>query len=166
MMILGAFHVLRFILYRDTRKEIACLLPGGKDVFQFIGNVKYYLGLSKSKVDFDRYSYIEKAEYWAVVWGTVIMGLTGLVLWFPVFFTSIAPAWIIKASETLHYYEAILATLAILVYHMFFAIFHPEDYPINLTFLTGKMKKEEVEDRFKGWHDEIAKEDHSESKTN
>jgi len=154
---LGGFHFLRFILFRDTRKEIVAILPGIKDVHLFLANMKYYLGLSKQKAQFERYAYTEKAEYWALVWGTIVMAVTGLVLWFPVLATKYLPAWIIKVSETLHFYEAILATLAILLYHMFYAIFHPEDYPLNLTFLTGKMKKKEVEHRYPGWYKEIEK---------
>jgi len=157
LLALGVFHVIRFIVYKDTRREIGSLIPGIQDLHQFSANMKYHLGMSKDKAQFARYAYTEKAEYWAVAWGTIIMGITGLVLWFPVVATKYLPAWIVKVSETLHFYEAILATLAILLYHMFYAIFHPEDYPLNLTFLTGKLKKEEVKHRYPEWYKEIEK---------
>jgi cytochrome b subunit of formate dehydrogenase len=110
-----------------------------QDIPEVIQTVKYYMGLSKGKPEYKEFDYTEKAEYWAVVWGTVVMGLTGLILWFPTLITSFAPSWVIRASELIHFYEAILATLAIVVFHLFFVIGHPEQYPMNLSWLTGKM---------------------------
>ena len=114
--------------------------------------MKYHLGFTKEKPQFERFGYVEKAEYWALVWGTAVMVFTGFVLWFPTWATGIFPPWIVKVSEVLHYYEAWLATLAIVFYHMFFAIFHPEDYPINLTGFTGKIPEEEAKERFPAWY--------------
>ncbi|MBN2357124.1 cytochrome c3 family protein [candidate division KSB1 bacterium] len=159
MLTTGAYHIIYLLFFKSAKGEIMSLLPNINDLRQFFQNMKYYLGISKQKPDFARYGYVEKAEYWALVWGTVIMALTGFVLWFPTSFTTIFPAWIIKVSETIHYYEAWLATLAILLYHMFFAIFHPADYPINLTSLTGKMTLEEAEERFPAWVRSVKKKD-------
>jgi len=153
VLISAALYQWIFLLFaRSWKGELVSLLPNIGDVSGFIQHMKYHLGLSKEKPDFDRYSYIEKAEFWALVWGNIIMALTGLVLWFPTYATFFFPSWIIKASETIHFYEAWLATLAILFYHMFFAIFHPEDYPMNLTGITGKMPEEEVKERFPKWY--------------
>ena len=142
------------LLVRKWKGELQSLLPSFIDVREFIQHMLYHLGLRKERPDFARYSYIEKAEFWALVWGNMIMLLTGLVLWFPTFATRLFPSWgwLVKASETVHYYEAWLAALAILLYHMFFAIFHPEDYPINLTGLTGKITEEEAKERFPRWY--------------
>ena len=68
------------------------------------------------------------------------MSLTGLILWFPIFFQgNYAPGWTIKVSEIIHYYEAILATLAIIIWHFFFVIFSPDEYPLNFAMTDGKM---------------------------
>jgi hypothetical protein len=67
------------------------------------------------------------------------MALTGFVLWFPETAVRIFPVWIVHVAETIHYYEAWLATLAIIVWHGFFVIFHPEVYPMSWTWLTGEM---------------------------
>ncbi|WP_041356011.1 hypothetical protein [Melioribacter roseus] len=67
------------------------------------------------------------------------MGATGFILWFPTVVGDWAPVWLIKVSELIHFYEAILATLAILVWHWFFVIFHPHEYPMSLTWIDGKM---------------------------
>jgi formate dehydrogenase gamma subunit len=155
MLTAGIYHLVYIAFARSAKGEFKALLPGINDVRQFFANMKFHLGLSKERANFGRYGYVEKAEYWALIWGTAIMALTGFVLWFPTAATYLLPAWIVKVSETIHYYEAWLATLAILLYHMFFAIFHPADYPINLTGFTGKITEEEAEERFPAWYEEI-----------
>ena len=151
----AAYQWLFLLFARSWRGELKSLLPTITDIHEFFLNMRYYLGITRTRPDFDRYSYVEKAEFWALVWGNLIMALTGIVLWFPTHATFLFPSWIIKVSETIHYYEAWLATLAILFYHMFFAIFHPEDYPINLTGLTGLMPEEEAKERFPRWYRRI-----------
>lgn len=71
------------------------------------------------------------------------MAVTGIILWFPTMFGEHTPQWLIKVSETIHYYEAILATLAIIIWHFFFTIFHPDEYPMSLIWITGDMTIEE-----------------------
>jgi cytochrome b subunit of formate dehydrogenase len=86
------------------------------------------------------------------------MTLTGAVLWFPTLVTGFAPSWIIRASELVHYYEAILATLAIVIFHLFFVIVHPEQYPMNLSWLTGKMSLKAAIHKHPLWIKRILKE--------
>ena len=107
----------------------------------------YYLGRRGEKPRSPRYDYVEKAEYLALIWGTVVMAITGLILWFPNQFTRFAPGWLVEVSEVVHFYEAWLAFLAIVVWHWFFVIMHPEEYPLNLTFLNGKITKHKAEER-------------------
>ena len=155
VLIAAAIYQWVFILFaRKWKGELQSLLPSFIDIREFIQHMKYHLGLQKERPDFARYSYIEKAEFWALVWGNMVMLLTGLILWFPTIATRLFPSWtwLVKASETVHYYEAWLAALAILLYHMFFAIFHPEDYPINLTGFTGKITEDEAKERFPRWY--------------
>ncbi len=94
----------------------------------------YHMGKSDRKPDFDKYDYTEKIEYWALIWGTVIMALTGFILWFPTSFIQFLPQWTITVAETVHYYEAWLATLAIVVWHLFFVMLHPDEYPMSMTW--------------------------------
>jgi cytochrome b subunit of formate dehydrogenase len=88
---------------------------------------------------FKRFGYAEKAEYWAVVWGTWLMGASGALIWFKLYFTRWLPRWVVDVGITVHYFEAILATLAILVWHFYFVIFDPEVYPLNFAFWDGKV---------------------------
>jgi cytochrome b subunit of formate dehydrogenase len=147
----GVWHVLYVGLNRRGRRDLVAMLPRWRDVTDASGNMQYYLGLRKRKVRFDQYDYTQKAEYWALVWGTVVMALSGFVLWFPAQAVRIFPTWIVQASELLHYYEAWLAMLAILVWHFFFVLLHPQVYPMSWTWLTGEMGRSEAEYHHGEW---------------
>ncbi len=139
------------------RKEIIDLLPKVNDVTGFWANMKYYLGLSRQKPRFGRWDYTEKAEYLALIWGTAVMAITGFVLWFPEFFMTILPSWTFETSQIIHYYEAWLATLAIIVWHWFFVIFHPEKYPMSLAWMNGKITEEEMKHHHPLEYEELSK---------
>jgi cytochrome b subunit of formate dehydrogenase len=84
------------------------------------------------------FSYAEKIEYWAFLWGTVVMAGSGLILWFNNLALRYFPKWVSDAATTLHFYEAILATLSILIWHMYTVVFDPDVYPMDRSWLTGK----------------------------
>jgi len=144
MIAISVIQLVYFLFTSKGRKDLLSLLPNLDDVKHFWMNMKYYLGMSKTRPEYGRYDYGEKAEYLALIWGVVIMGASGFVLWFPEFFIGFLPSWLFETSEVIHYYEAWLATLAILIWHWFFVIFHPEKYPVNLTLLDGKITEEEL----------------------
>ena len=106
--------------------------------------LRYNLGLRPEKPRFGRFSYIEKAEYWALIWGTVLMGATGVILWFENASMGLFTKLGFDIARTVHFYEAILATLAILVWHIYFVIFNPDVYPMNLAWLTGRVSEHEM----------------------
>jgi adenylate kinase len=81
-------------------------------------------------------------EYWAVLWGTIIMGVTGLMIWFKLGTTLWLPRWSIDVATTIHYYEAILACLAIVVWHFYHVIFDPDVYPLNRACVDGRVSAE------------------------
>ncbi|MCK5520643.1 MAG: cytochrome b/b6 domain-containing protein [Candidatus Marinimicrobia bacterium] len=136
--ITGIYHVYYLIATSRGRDVLFSLFPGVNDATEAVGNIAYYLGLKKDRPEFGQYDYAEKAEYWALIWGTVVMGATGAVLWFPTLIGDWAPYWLIKVSEIVHYYEAILATLAIIVWHWFFVLFNPET-KMSFAWLDGKV---------------------------
>jgi predicted CXXCH cytochrome family protein len=153
MIALSLWHVVYLIITARGRDVLKSLFPRYSDIKLAIQNIKYYLHLTKEHPEFDNYNYMEKAEYWALIWGTLVMGLTGFILWFPTIVGDWAPLWVIKVSEIVHFYEAILATLAIVVWHWFFVMFRPREYPLNFTSVDGKMTiihyKDEHRLRFK-----------------
>ena len=81
--------------------------------------------------DYGRFSYVEKAEYWALIWGSAVMVVTGLLLWFDNWFIQFLPKGVLDVALVIHYWEAWLATLAILVWHLYSTVFNPKVYPMN-----------------------------------
>lgn len=142
MMVLGVYHVAYLILTHEGRmllRDIRVRFSDFRDVFRVF---RYYLGFGGEKPTFARFSYGEKLEYWAGMWGSAIMTITGIMLWFPVLVTSRAPRWWIDIATTIHFYEAVLASLSILVWHLYHVIFDPDVYPMNWSWLDGKMSDE------------------------
>jgi formate dehydrogenase gamma subunit len=154
LILTSAYHAWYVLGNKRGRTELKALFPSWRDVVDAVDNLLYYTFRSKRKVKFGRYDYSQKAEYWALVWGTIVMAITGLVLWFPTFTARHLPALVIPASQTVHYYEAWLATLAVIVWHFFFVMFHPEEYPMSWTWLTGKMSKKFVKEHHTQWYEE------------
>jgi cytochrome b subunit of formate dehydrogenase len=139
-MIAGALmHLYYAIFTKEGRQFIKDMLPELKDLTDLLVHLRYLVLPGSAKPQFKRFGYAEKAEYWAVVWGTFLMGTTGGLIWFKIYFTRWMPRWIVDVSITVHYFEAILATLAILVWHFYFVIFDPDVYPINWAWLDGKV---------------------------
>ena len=154
LMIYASLHfVIYTLLTKSGRKNLFYLLFKLRDIKEVIGTLKYYIGLSRMKPVVEKYDYTQKAEFWALVWGTIVMVFTGFVLWFPAFFSQFFPSWGIKVAETIHFYEAWLATLSIVVFHFFFVIFHPAEYPMDVTWLSGKISEEECRKKYPEWYE-------------
>jgi formate dehydrogenase gamma subunit len=158
MIALSFYHVIYLIISIRGREQVKALLPKFKDLTDVIHMFKYYLGLSNDKPKFDRYNYIEKAEYWALIWGTIVMSVTGFILWFENISLRFFPKWISDVSTVIHLYEAILATLAILVWHFYFQFFDPHVYPMNTTCITGEISEEDMIEEHPLEYDRISKE--------
>jgi formate dehydrogenase gamma subunit len=142
MLIVGVYHLGYLALSRDGRKWVKDMLPKIKDVRDVVGNFTYYLGINRRKPKIARFGYAEKAEYWAVIWGTFIMGLTGLMIWFKIGVFGFLARWWIDIALSIHFYEAVLATLAIIVWHFYHVIFDPDVYPVNFAFIDGRVSEE------------------------
>jgi cytochrome b subunit of formate dehydrogenase len=138
------YHVYYVFFVPRGKKLIRDLFPQLSDVREFWGTLKYYLHLSKAKPKYGRFAYIEKAEYWALIWGVIVMGATGIVLWFNNYFIGLFTLLGWNVAQAVHYYEAWLATLAIVVWHFYFVIFNPSTYPLNTAFITGTLTEEEM----------------------
>ena len=142
MLAVGAYHLIYILATRDGRKLVADLFPVKKDALDVWQAVRYLAGLTKDKPKIGRFGYAEKMEYWAVVWGTIIMGATGLAIWMKIDVTQFLPRWVVTVATTIHYYEAVLACLAIIVWHFYHVIFDPEVYPLNTACLDGRISEE------------------------
>jgi formate dehydrogenase gamma subunit len=142
MLTVGFYHLAYLALSKDGRKWVKDMLPKVRDVRDVVGNFTYYLGINRAKPKIARFGYAEKAEYWAVIWGTFIMGLTGLMIWFKIGVFGFLARWWIDIALSIHFYEAVLATLAIIVWHFYQVIFDPDVYPVNFAFVDGRVSEE------------------------
>ncbi len=144
LMAVGTFHVFYIIAMREGRHNIMEWLPKFKDVADVYRNVKYFLGFSKIGARFGRFSYIEKFDYWAVYWGMVVMITSGLMLWFQDTTMALLPKFALDMAHEAHSDEALLATLAIIIWHFYNVHFNPDNFPMSWTWLTGKISKENI----------------------
>jgi len=135
-------HVISLVANRRLRRHWMELIPNAQDAREALANFSYNVGLRSSRPGRSAHSYIEKAEYWAVVWGAMVMILTGLMLWGNNLMLALFPKLWLDVATSVHFYEALLATLAIVVWHFYTVIFDPEVYPMDTAWLTGVSVKE------------------------
>ena len=102
----GVYHVFYLAALREGRRLICDIAPRPKDLRDAVQAMLYYLGLSRNKPKFGRFTYGEKAEYWALVWGTALMGLTGVMIWAKVWVGNLLARWWVDVATAVHFYEA------------------------------------------------------------
>jgi cytochrome b subunit of formate dehydrogenase len=106
--------------------------------------------MAPKKPAFGRFSYVEKVEYWALAWGTIVMAVTGFMLWFDNEVSAWFSETFLDVMLVIHYYEAWLAMLAVLVWHLYSTVFNPAVYPMNTAWMTGKMELEKYHEEHAG----------------
>jgi cytochrome b subunit of formate dehydrogenase len=139
---IGVYHIFYVAFTREGRRLLRDFFPAPKDATDVWTTMRYYLGISTIKPEFGRFSYAEKAEYWALVWGLIVMAASGIMLWARVVFGNLLPRWWLDIATAVHFYEAILATLAIIAWHFYQVFFDPDVYPMNWAWWDGKMSFE------------------------
>jgi len=118
------------------------MLPRWKDVQDLLGNLRWFLFLAP-RPRYDRWTYWEKFDFWAAFWGLFVIGVSGLMLWFPVTATRFMPGWFLNAAVVVHGIEALLDIAFIFTVHVFHANLRPDKFPIDTMFLTGRMPEAE-----------------------
>jgi cytochrome b subunit of formate dehydrogenase len=131
-------HAVSLLVSRKLRAHWMEMIPKVRDGREGLSNFAYNLGLGDVPPGRSAHSYIEKAEYWAVVWGAVVMGSSGLLLWAHNLALRFLPKTWLDVATAVHFYEAVLAALAIVIWHFYSVIFDPDVYPLNTSFLTGR----------------------------
>jgi len=140
----GVYHLIYLFFTVEGRRDFRAMLPKVRDVREAVQTVGYNLGYRRELPPYGKFNYAEKLEYWALVWGTVVMGLTGILLWAHNYVLRfLSNAWL-DVATAIHYYEAILATLAIVIWHFYAVIFDPEVYPLKWTLVNGRAPEHEI----------------------
>jgi cytochrome b subunit of formate dehydrogenase len=142
LFVLTAFWHVFYLTTERGGRFLKDIFPRPSDASQFLQMIRYNLGLSSEKPRFGRFAYVEKMEYWALVWGTLIMVVSGFFLWFNNIAVMLFPKGFLDVMVVFHYYEAWLAILSILIWHMYSTVFSPGVYPMNPSWYTGKMPYE------------------------
>jgi cytochrome b subunit of formate dehydrogenase len=119
------------------------LVPQPQDIVDIYRHFKWFLGKGP-RPEFDRFTYWEKFDYWAVFWGMFIIGGSGLLLWFPMFFSNFLPGWVFNIATLVHGEEALLAVGFIFTIHFFNGHLRPEKFPMDLVIFTGRIPEHEM----------------------
>lgn len=142
LMAVSIYHIIA-VLYRVLVLRVnLSMLPVPQDFIHLYQDILFYLGRRKRKAYYGRYSYAEKVEYLAVVWGTIIMAITGFMMWNPISTARWLPGEAIPAAKTAHGGEALLAVLAIILWHFY----HVHIRHLNKSMFTGELTEEEMKD--------------------
>ncbi len=139
-------YIIRQMILRGPRTVLwgpDSMMPQPRDFKQLFQNLRHFVGLGPAP-RFDRWSYWEKFDYFAVFWGVAIIGLTGLMLWFPTFFTRFLPGSWINGAIIIHSDEALLAVGFIFVVHFFNTHLRPGKFPMDKVIFTGRVTEEEL----------------------
>lgn len=138
------YHIIVVIadLFRKDIKR--WMIPGKTDLTDAVQSVQYLLGKVPEPPRYGRFDFRQKIEYWALIWGTVLMGVTGIMLIFPTLFASFLPGDFIYAAKAAHGLEALLAVAAIVSWHMYNAHFAQGIFPLDKTIFTGEISIERM----------------------
>ncbi|MEJ2323049.1 MAG: cytochrome b/b6 domain-containing protein [Gammaproteobacteria bacterium] len=132
---------------KETWREIITgpnsIIFNGRDLKEFFQSIKWFFGRGP-RPSYGRFTYWEKFDYFAVGWGVIIIGTTGLLLWFPEFFTHILPGWAVNVATIIHSDEALLAVGFIFTIHFFNTHFRPDKFPMDPVIFTGQIPVDEL----------------------
>jgi cytochrome b subunit of formate dehydrogenase len=133
------------------------MIPTKQDLKDFVAHNKWFFGKGP-RPEFDRWTYFEKFDYLAVFWGVFAIGVSGLIMWFPEFFSKFMPGWMINVSLIIHSDEALLAAGFIFTVHFFNTHFRLEKFPMDTVIFSGRISKSEMLHERKRWYDRLVAE--------
>ena len=130
------------------------MVPSLQDLRDFVAHMKWFVGKGP-RPSWDRWTYWERFDYLAVFWGVGVIGLSGLVLWFPKFFTLFMPGWMINIAVVIHSDEALLAAGFIFTFHFFNTHFRLDKFPMDTVIFSGHISKAEMLSERRRWYDRL-----------
>ena len=143
---IGFYHIWYCMAFEEGRRTFGLLMPKIQDAKDALQQILYFVGLKKDRPLFGRFSYIEKFDYWAVYWGMVVMITSGYILWFKDQTINAFGKFAFDIGREAHSDEALLATLAIVIWHFYNVHFNPHKFPGSLTWLNGKISLHEFKE--------------------
>jgi len=136
----AVYHLGRIIYLMAKRRLPGDLLPTRQDLRDAGQMVQYLLFLRSDKPKFGRYNFEQKVTYWVVFFGLLIMGISGFIIWFPIFFTKLLPGGVVPAAKLAHSTEAIVTAIFVIVWH----VYHVHIERTNLSIFTGRLSEDEM----------------------
>jgi cytochrome b subunit of formate dehydrogenase len=145
---LGGYHILYCIFTERGRGIVKDMIPGLQDAIDLLETLKnnFFINRPAKELKMPRFNFREKLEYLGLIWGTIVMTVTGFILWFEVEWLMYFPKWTYDLARVIHFYEAILATLTIIVWHFYSVIFNPDTYPMSWAWITGYLNEHEMKE--------------------
>jgi cytochrome b subunit of formate dehydrogenase len=145
---LGGYHMLYCTFTERGRGIIKDMIPGLQDAKDLLETLKnnFFINRPAKELKMPRFNFREKLEYLGLIWGTLVMTVTGFILWFEVEWLKFFPKWTFDVVRTIHFYEAVLATLTIIVWHFYSVIFNPDIYPMSWAWITGDLTEHEMKE--------------------
>jgi cytochrome b subunit of formate dehydrogenase len=145
---LGGYHMLYCTFTERGRGIIKGMIPGLQDAKDLLETLKnnFFINRPAKELKMPRFNFREKLEYLGLIWGTLVMTVTGFILWFEVEWLKFFPKWTFDVARTIHFYEAVLATLTIIVWHFYSVIFNPDIYPMSWAWITGDLTEHEMKE--------------------
>ena len=141
---LSVWYFAGLALQPPLRRTFAQMMITRRDFVDFVKDLLFSLGIVKRRPAIGRYGLVEKLEFGAVLWGNMVMIATGTVLWRPDWFLDWTPVWAFEVCRIIHGYEATLAFLAIIVWHMYHVHLRPDVFPMSWAWITGRISREEM----------------------
>ncbi len=157
LMLLVVYHAYWVVFTDEGHRELMNIKPRWKDVKDFFQKLAFNLGLSKKQPEFDKYNYFQKFQYWGVVFGTLIMIFTGMILWFVNLSMAVLPKWVIDLTLLVHGWDGVLIFIVLFLFHLYNVHLNPEDFPMSKTWLDGKISIERLKQDHKIEYEKIIK---------
>lgn len=151
LILTSLYHMYYLVFTQPGRRWLLDMMPRFKDLEDMVGTMLYYVGIRKDRPEYDRFSYKQKMEYGALIAGSTLMTVTGLILWTEFLWTR----FILDLSAIVHGMEAVLACLAIMVWHLYEVHLRPHKYPMSNVWITGVIDEEEMKEEYPLYYKKI-----------
>ncbi len=138
------FHVMAVTLLALMRRIGLSMVPTRRDFGDAVQQIRWYLGLAPEPAKFDRYDYRQKFEYWGMLIGSLVMVVTGLVLYLPLPFTRYFPGELVPVARVAHSNEGLMAFLVVITWHIYNAHLSPDVFPFDPCIFTGRISRERM----------------------